>query len=130
MFLHTWYQIFLSNTDMYLQNPPHGQDVTQGQFLSGVSIQSFPSPRLVASSRLKNQSVLLYTHSWMENRWIHTFPKGISAMWTEISLVQDLNSCSRVHFLRQINTNKLYTVKWFRAFLFTNDNFQTDLFDP
>ena len=33
------------------------QDMTQGQFLSGVEqvwIQSFPSPRLVASTRLKN----------------------------------------------------------------------------
>ena len=44
------------------------------------SIQSFPSPRLVASPRLKNQSVLLFTHSWRDNNWIHTFPKGISAM--------------------------------------------------
>ena len=37
--------------------PPLGQYVTQGQFLNGVQqvlIQSFPSPRLVASSRLKN----------------------------------------------------------------------------
>ena len=29
-----------------------------------------------------------------------TFPKGISAMWNAISLVQDLNSCRRIHFLR------------------------------
>ena len=39
------------------QPPPLGQDMTQGQFLSGVSqvwIQSFPSPRLVASPGLKN----------------------------------------------------------------------------
>ena len=37
--------------------PPLGQDMTQGQFLSGVWqvwIQSFPSPRLVAPPRLKN----------------------------------------------------------------------------
>ena len=34
------------------------------------------------------------------NNWIHTFPKGINAMWNTISLVQDLNSCRRVHFLR------------------------------
>ena len=46
------------------------------------------------------QSVLLFTHSWRESNWIHTFPKGISAMWNAISLVQDLNSCCRVHFLR------------------------------
>ena len=43
--------------------------------------------------------MLLFTHSWRENNWIHTFPKGISAMWNVISLVQDLNSCHRVHFL-------------------------------
>ena len=29
------------------------------------------------------------------------FPKGISAMWNAIILVQDLNSCRRVHFLRR-----------------------------
>ena len=34
--------------------PPLGQDMTQGQFLSRVWIQSFPSPRLVASPMLKN----------------------------------------------------------------------------
>ena len=33
--------------------------------------------------------------------WIHTFPKGISAMWNAVSLVQDLNSSRRVHFLRR-----------------------------
>ena len=40
----------------YLPTPPLWQDMTQGQFLSGVLqvwIQSFPSPRLVASPRLK-----------------------------------------------------------------------------
>ena len=37
-------------------------------------------------------SALLFTHSWRENNWIHTFPKGISAMWNAIRLVQDLNS--------------------------------------
>ena len=39
------------------QTPPIGQDMTQAQFLSGVQkawIQSFPSPWLVASPRLKN----------------------------------------------------------------------------
>ena len=46
------------------------------------------SPRLVASSRLKNQCVLLFTHCWRENNWIHTFPKSISAMWNAISLAQ------------------------------------------
>ena len=36
-----------------------------------------------------------------ENKWIHTFPKGISAMWNAIILVQDLNSCCCVHSLRR-----------------------------
>ena len=37
--------------------PPPGQDMTQGQFLSGVNrfdFRVFPSPRLVAPPRLKN----------------------------------------------------------------------------
>ena len=40
----------------------------------------------------RTQSALLFTHSWRENNWIHTFPKDISAMGNAISLVQDLNS--------------------------------------
>ena len=43
--------------DSIYPNPPLGQDMTQGQFLSEVQqvwIQSFPSSRLVASPRLKN----------------------------------------------------------------------------
>ena len=43
--LKTWQRRY------YLPTPPLGQDMTQGQFLSGVEqvwIQSFPSPRLVA----------------------------------------------------------------------------------
>ena len=42
----------------YLPTPPLEQDMTQGQFLSGVQqvwIQSFPSTRLVTLPRLKNQ---------------------------------------------------------------------------
>ena len=40
-------------------------------------------------------------NSWRENNLIDTFPKGISAMWNAIILVQDLSSCRRVHFLRR-----------------------------
>ena len=43
--------------DPIYPTPPLGQDMTQGQFLSVVKqvwIQSFPSPRLLASPRLKN----------------------------------------------------------------------------
>ena len=35
----------------------------------------------------RTQSALLFTHNWRENNWIHTFPKGISAMWNAISVV-------------------------------------------
>ena len=28
--------------------------------------------------------LLLFTHSWRENNWIHTFSKGISALWNAI----------------------------------------------
>ena len=46
--------------------PLHGQIVTQGQFLSRVKLvwrQSFPFPRLIALSKLKNL-ICLFTHSW------------------------------------------------------------------
>ena len=56
---------------------------------------------MVLSISQIDQSALLFTHSWRENNWIHTFPVGISAMWNATSLVQDLNSCRRVHFLRR-----------------------------
>ena len=55
--------------------------MTQGQFfkrsLTGLN-SDFPSSRLVALPRLKNLPYY-FTHSWRENNWIHTFPKGISA---------------------------------------------------
>ena len=59
-----------------------------------------PSPRS-PYQRWRIKSVLLFTHIWRENNWIYTFLKGISAMWNAISLVQDLNSCRRIHFLRR-----------------------------
>ena len=52
--------IFFTNKQFIFPNlptPPLGQDMTQGHFLSGVWqvwVQSFPSPRLVASPKLKN----------------------------------------------------------------------------
>ena len=67
------------------------------QSLTGLN---FPSPWL-PNQGWRTQSVLLFTHSWRENNWIHTFPKGINAMWNAISLVQDLNSYRRVHFVRR-----------------------------
>ena len=49
--------IEIEKTNHIYPTPPLEQDMTQGQFLSGaqqVWIQSFLSPRLVASPRLKN----------------------------------------------------------------------------
>ena len=60
----------------------------------------FQSKEIVSQIIFTNPS-LLFTHSWRENNWIHTFPKGISAMWNAISHVQDLKSCRRVHFLQR-----------------------------
>ena len=79
--------------DHIYPTPLLGQDMTQGQFLSGVWqvwIQSFPSPRLVASPRLKNLvcptilpithfrhdrrllSLLRFIHNWPTSRWSAT----------------------------------------------------------
>ena len=41
---------------------------------------SFPSLRLVALPRLKNQYCPLFTHNWKENMWIRIFFEGISNM--------------------------------------------------
>ena len=62
----------------YLPTPPLGQDMTQGQFLSEFNrfeFRVFPSPRLVASPRLKNLVRPTIYHSWRENKGVHTFPR-------------------------------------------------------
>ena len=38
---------------------------------------------------------LLFIHNSGENDWIHTFPKGISAMWNANSRNHDLNTVRR-----------------------------------
>ena len=64
------------------------------------------------------------------NYWIHTFLKGISAMWNAISLVQDFELVSPCPFTttititpRAFNMHKFYlnTVKWFQASLGNTD---------
>ena len=62
-------------------------------------IQSFFSPRSVTMPRLKS---LVGSSSQERNSWMYTFSKGISAMWNANNLVQDLNSCYRVHFLQSL----------------------------
>ena len=61
LFFFFFFFFFQISLWYYLPTPPLGQDMTQGQFLSGVYqvwIQSFPSPRLVASPSL-----------WYESTW-------------------------------------------------------------
>ena len=52
----------------------------------------FSSPRPVAILKLKNNATLLFIQIRRENSWIHTFPKGICALWNANSLVQVLKS--------------------------------------
>ena len=75
--------------------PPLGQDMTQGQFFIQVLNSEF------SFSKTEEPSLPYYLPIVRENNWIHTFPKGISAMWNAISLDQDLNSCRRVPFQRR-----------------------------
>ena len=60
-----------------------------------------PSPRQIARPRLEIPVCpTIYPELGVgENNSIHTFPKDISAMLNAISVVHDLNSCQRVHFL-------------------------------
>ena len=66
--------------------------------LTGLNSKVFFS-KTVCHTKVKAQSALLFTHSWKENKSIHTFPKGIHAIWNVNSLIQDLNLCRCVHFL-------------------------------
>ena len=49
-------------------------------------------------TKTKEPSPPYYLSISGENNWIHTFPKGLRAIWN--SLVEDLNSCRCVHFRR------------------------------
>ena len=100
-----------------------GQDMTQSQFfkrsLTGFDFRVFLLLDKLPHQGWRTQSALLFTHSWRENIWIHTFPKDISAMWNAISLVQDLNSHRRIHFLQRLPLHhghhlnfKLILVNW------------------
>ena len=65
-------------------------------------LQSFPSPRLVIIPRLKRPICpIILPLARGRSSWIHIIPNSISSMWNANSLVQDLNSCRRVHFLRR-----------------------------
>ena len=78
---------------------------------------SFLFSRPVTTPRLKSQADLLFISSWKENSWIHTFTKGISAMWNSNDLVQDLNLVHFVHYA--MSTSKCHSLSFF-SFLFFN----------
>ena len=48
-----------------------------------------------------------------ENDWIHTFPLGISVLWNAKSLIKDLNSSRRAHFLRQYPLHHKNLHEWY-----------------
>ena len=65
------------------------------------SLTEFPFSETSCLTKAEELSLSYYLPIWRENNWIHTFPKAIRAMWNAISLVQDLNSSRRIHFLRR-----------------------------
>ena len=82
-----WYLVALTKSPdqgggrYYLPTPPLGQDMTQGQFfkrsLTGFEFRVFLLLYQLPHQGWRTQSVLLLTHSWRENKGVHTFPKGI-----------------------------------------------------
>ena len=67
---------------VYLPTPSNAQDMTQCEFLK----QSFKRWKFFFLNQSpyqdsRVQSALLFTHSRIENSWIYTFPKSISAIW-------------------------------------------------
>ena len=79
---------------VFLPTPQHGQYVTQGQFLSEVNrleFRVFLPPIGLPNRDKRTQFALLFTHSWRENYWIHTFPKSIRGVWNAVNLVQVRN---------------------------------------
>ena len=107
-----WYQVFLSNTNnlhavfwIKYSYPiqitcTHSYSIKYSYPIQITCTQSFGIKYSHLIQIICTQSTLLFTHSWSKNNWIHTFPKRISAMWNTIILVEDLNLCRRVHFLR------------------------------
>ena len=97
--------IFNIKKFIYLPTHRHVQDVTQGQFFLA-EFNWFEFRVFLLRDWLSNlkNPVCLTIYPLLgtgENNWIYTFPKGISAMWNAISLVRDLNSSRRVHFLQR-----------------------------
>ena len=66
--------------------------------LLNVCIKIFSSAGFCAESRLKDQSVLQFTHWWREYICAHNVHKYIGAIWNATELDQDLNSGHWSHF--------------------------------
>ena len=85
IYIYIYIYIYIS----YLPTPPLGQDMTQGQFfkrsLTGLNSEFSFSWTSCLTMAEEPSLPYYFTHSWRENNWIHTFPKGISSMWNAIS---------------------------------------------
>ena len=108
--------------------PPHEQDVTKCYFLAESHRFEFSVFLLLywlPYEGWRAKSNLLFTYSWRENNWIHTFPKCISAMWKASILVQDLNSGRWVHF-QPVYT---YVHAWFlsHTYIYTHAHTNTSV---
>ena len=69
---------------VFTQTLCHEQDVTQGQFLSGVKLVWISFSLLF--HWLRTQSALLFKNSWGKERWIHTFSQlAFSRIWTLVA---------------------------------------------
>ena len=94
LFTHCWrdqlvdnyiyiYIYIYTHTYIHTQASHHEQEVTRSIFLSRikqVQIQFFHLLHWLPYQGQRAQSAQQFTHSWREDSWIYTFPKGISAM--------------------------------------------------
>ena len=81
----------LVNQYVFTQHFNYKQNTTQGRFkrsTAGFNIEF--SSRCFAEVNEPSLPNYLPIVGW--NRWIHTFPEGMSRIWNVINLVQDLNS--------------------------------------
>ena len=78
---------------VFTQPLHHERDTTLGQFLKQIWIHRFI---LLDWLSYRGYSLPHYL-----NRWIHVFPKSISAKWNVNNNVLDLNSGRRFHFLQR-----------------------------
>ena len=96
----------LTHLIIFYPTPPFGQDMTQGQFFkrsfTGLKFRVFPSPRTNCLTQAEEPSQPYYLPI-AGGRIIGfiPFPRVLVLCKMQSFLVQDLNSCHRVHFLRR-----------------------------